>query len=138
MWTFWSFQIQPYHCQQDQPSHWHKVFNLLKIVYSVEDQVTLHLLCREMYSKPLKLHAYCNIFLLSRISEVTGSEKQYGRVWELLPSSLTQKIQYPTLPVCQMTFTWFSMQLHCYQSYETLVCDNCVNYPFISTGLIHT
>lgn len=76
-WTFWSFQIQSYHCRQDKSSQWHKVLNLFKIVYTVENQVKLHILCKEMYSKPPKLHSSYNIFLLIQISEeAQGVKKQ--------------------------------------------------------------
>lgn len=38
------------------------------------------------------------IFLFSTISqESQGVRKEYGRIWELIPSSLARKIQYPTL-----------------------------------------
>lgn len=74
---------------------------LLKIIYSLKEQIKLHLLRKAMHAY------YHNIFFFCRISdESQGVSKDYGRVWELLSSSFKRFSIQPFF-LCWVIFVWF-------------------------------
>ena len=90
----------------------------------MKDQVKLHLLCREMYSKPAKLHAYYhNIFFFRRISEerVQKSENCSHRashpflcqlVYLVFPSASLLSILWGTSQLGKLSLYIYTSDMH--------------------------